>query len=103
MKNYIKIIVASCLLLTAACTKKSKPEESTGTSAGGNPASVETLPPNSNYKPAFEGQTRVAAVKTATAFRATVVSSSLNAPWGIAALPDGRFLLKKFLLAKYNI
>ncbi|MFC0518101.1 PQQ-dependent sugar dehydrogenase [Mucilaginibacter angelicae] len=93
MKKYIIIFVAGCLLLASACKKKNTTENTTQTPATGSPSSVETLPPNSNFKPAFEGQTRVAAVKTTTAFRATVLTSSLTAPWGLAALPDGRFLV----------
>jgi hypothetical protein len=91
MKNYLMIVVAGYLFLATACSKKSEPEESTWTPVAGSPLSVETQPANSSYKPAFEGQTRVAAVKTATAISATVLTSSLTAPWGIAALPRWAF------------
>ena len=56
-------------------------------------APVETKPPNSNYKPAFPGQTRVAGVKTKTNYEGKVLSTELKIPWGIASLPDGRFLI----------
>jgi glucose/arabinose dehydrogenase len=56
-------------------------------------APVETKAPNSDYKPAFAGQTRVAGVKTKTAFQGKLLSSDLKSPWGIAMLPDGRFLI----------
>ena len=55
--------------------------------------SVETKSPNSDYKPAFEGQTRIAAAVTKTPYEVKVLTSSLKAPWGIAALPDGRFII----------
>lgn len=54
---------------------------------------VETNPPNSNYKSAFSGQTRINGVTTATAYRGTVISSGLTAPWGITSLHDGRLLI----------
>lgn len=54
---------------------------------------VETNSPNTNYTPAFTGQTRIGGVQTTTPFQATVISSSLNAPWGITSLPDGRLLI----------
>jgi glucose/arabinose dehydrogenase len=54
---------------------------------------VETRPPNANYKPAFPGQTRIAGVKTTTAYETTVLTRQLNKPWGIAVLPDGRLLI----------
>lgn len=54
---------------------------------------VETNRANTNYTPAFTGQTRVAGVKTTTAIQATVITSALSAPWGITSLPDGRLLI----------
>jgi len=56
-------------------------------------APVEKKAPNSNYKPAFAGQTRIAGVKTATAYEAEILSRELKNPWGITCLPDGRFLI----------
>lgn len=57
----------------------------------GNP--VETNRPNTNYPPAFTGQTRVNPVQTTTAFQANVIATSLSQPWGITSLPDGRLLV----------
>ena len=56
-------------------------------------ASVEKQSPNSNYKPAFEGQTRIGAVVTKSTYESRVLTNNLKRPWGIAALPDGRFLV----------
>jgi glucose/arabinose dehydrogenase len=56
-------------------------------------APVETKSPNSNYKPAFSGQTRIGGVKTKTAFTVKVISEKLNSPWAIASLPDGRMII----------
>ena len=54
---------------------------------------VEKNKPNTNYSPAFEGQTRIAGVKTSTSFEGKVIAEGLKSPWGIAVLPDGRFLI----------
>ncbi|WP_300346368.1 PQQ-dependent sugar dehydrogenase [Chryseobacterium sp.] len=54
---------------------------------------VETNPANTNYAPAFAGQTRINAVKTTTPYQKTVLTSSLTSPWGITSLPDGRLLI----------
>ena len=54
---------------------------------------VETRAPNTNYKPAFAGQTRIAGVRTKTPYEGTVLTNKLSNPWGIAVLPDGRFLI----------
>jgi aldose sugar dehydrogenase len=56
-------------------------------------ASVETKNRNADYKPAFEGQTRIGAVVTKSAYESKVLTTSLKRPWGIAALPDGRFIV----------
>lgn len=54
---------------------------------------VETNKANTDYKPAFEGQTRAAGAKTTTPYEGTIVTKSLKAPWGIVSLPDGRLLI----------
>ena len=55
--------------------------------------SVETRKPNSDYQPAFKGQTRVSSVKTKMSFEYSVLTKDLKKPWGITSLPDGRFLI----------
>jgi glucose/arabinose dehydrogenase len=100
MKNFNFIFVAGLFLLASSCGKNSgEPQTNqpptTNPPVTSNPpgTSVETNPPNSRYQPAFAGQTRATAVRTTTAFQATVITSSLTGPWGIAVLPDGRFLI----------
>lgn len=56
-------------------------------------APVETQSPNTSYKPAFKGQTRIGGIETKTPYTATVINSNLKNPWGIHVLPDGRFLI----------
>ena len=54
---------------------------------------VETKSPNTDYKPAFAGQTRIGGVKTTTAYEGKVLTNDLKKPWGITSLPDGRLLI----------
>jgi len=54
---------------------------------------VEKNNPNTDYKPAFEGQTRAPGAKTQTPYESQVVTDKLKSPWGIAVLPDGRLLI----------
>ena len=55
---------------------------------------VETKEPNSpQYKPAFQGQTRIGGVKTITPYNVTVISTDLTKPWAVTSLPDGRLLI----------
>ncbi|MCC8145972.1 MAG: PQQ-dependent sugar dehydrogenase [Bacteroidales bacterium] len=54
---------------------------------------VETGQPNTNYKPAFEGQTRISGVKTTTPYEVTILSDKLSSPWAVTTLPDGRLAI----------
>jgi len=87
-------IVGAASLLTAACGTHT-PNNGVNQAASDtttNPP-VETRPPNTDYKPAFAGQTRVGGVKTTTPYEGRVISNDLKRPWGITVLPDGRLLI----------
>jgi glucose/arabinose dehydrogenase len=57
-------------------------------------APLETRPANgSGQQPAFPGQTRAPGVRTEGRLAHTVVASGLQEPWGLALLPDGRWLV----------
>ena len=56
-------------------------------------APVETNPPNADYEPAFEGQTRIQGVTTEAEYTFSVFASGFTSPWGMANLPDGRILV----------
>ena len=55
-------------------------------------AEVPQGPPNANFQPAFENQTRAPALAT-TSVAVTTFARGLNRPWGIAALPGGQFVV----------
>lgn len=55
-------------------------------------AEVEQGPPNADFAPAFEAQTRAPALG-ATPVRTELLVEGLEHPWGIAALPDGSYLV----------
>jgi glucose/arabinose dehydrogenase len=81
LKTY-KLIISAIFLLGIGIAGKAQTGEP-----------VEKNKPNSNYKPAFTGQTRIGGIKTKTPYIVTVINSQLNGPWGIRVLPDGRLLL----------
>jgi glucose/arabinose dehydrogenase len=62
-----------------------------GTAQTGAP--VETKEANTDYKPAFKGQTRIGSLKTKTAYKVEVINTELKGPWGICVLPNGRLLI----------
>ena len=80
---------AAALTMAAACGAEG---ENAPTAQGGDP--VETRPANNpDQKPAFEGQTRAPAVRAEQALTHAVVAAGLEHPWGLAALPNGRWLV----------
>lgn len=85
MNKIILMLIGVAIVLAVSC--KSTAQQSNPTT------SVETKSPNTDYKPAFEGQTHIKAVVTKTPFESKVLTSGLQSPWGIAALPDGRFMV----------
>jgi aldose sugar dehydrogenase len=96
MKKENILHIAALALVLASCGKE--PDNSTDNGADTvkvSTAPVETNKGNTTYKPAFEGQTRIAGVKTSTAIDFTVLDSTLSRPWGIVVLPDGRFLVNE--------
>lgn len=93
MKNKLnQIIIASCVLMATACSKGEIVDTDPEIEPISGPG-VETNPPNTTYAPAFTGQTRISAARTNTAFQGTAIATTLTAPWGITALPDGRLLI----------
>jgi glucose/arabinose dehydrogenase len=54
---------------------------------------VETKAANTNYKPAFAGQTRIGGVKTTTAYKVEKIAERIGRPWAITPMPDGRLLV----------
>ncbi len=85
-------ILAGLSFVVSSCDSSASKESET-VSTDSTYAPVETQAPNTDYKPAFEGQTRVAGVKTTTPYEVKVLSEGLNRPWGIAFFSDGRMLI----------
>jgi aldose sugar dehydrogenase len=56
-------------------------------------APVEKNKPNTDFTPAFGGQTRISGVRTTTAYTTSVVTNKLSEPWGIDVLPSGDFVI----------
>ena len=91
-KTATSIMICLTLLL-AACNTKPNNKVDAKPVVASDTTGVEKDAPNSNYKPAFAGQTRGAAVKTTTAVEGKIVGKGLDRPWGIVSLPDGRLLI----------
>jgi len=95
--NYMKIQTYLSLSLAAvflmSCDPKNSTAQTTENPEEASNTPVETERANTNYKPAFKGQTRIAGVKTTTAYQVDKLAESLNKPWAVIPLPDGRLLI----------
>lgn len=95
MKNLKLYSFLIAIIFVISCTAQNNNNEdvkgdktSNGTDSIYPP--VETKAPNADYKPAFEGQTRISGVKTTTPYEVNIIAEGLSSPWSVASLPDGR-------------
>lgn len=65
----------------------------TATPPGDSLPPVETKTANTEYRPAFSGQTRVKGVKTTTPYKVEKIAEKIGRPWAITLLPDGRWIV----------
>ena len=79
MKAKIILSVTAVIIYSVGCLAQNSP--------------VETQKPNTDYKPAKAGQTRVAGVKTKTDYKVDKLAEKLVLPWAVIPLPDGRLLI----------
>ena len=92
MRNFSSVLLT--VFTAVACSTNSLDSNAqTVVGAGTGGAPVETRKPNTEYKPAFAGQTRIAGITTKTPVEGKLLTSGLQRPWGIAAMPDGRLLI----------
>ncbi|MDO1449748.1 PQQ-dependent sugar dehydrogenase [Rhodocytophaga aerolata] len=95
--NLMLPILTGAMLTLASCgensSQTSQATQSDSTTAEVAAAPVETKEPNSAYKPAFQGQTRVGGIQSSTAYEGKLLTSELKNPWGLTSLPDGRLLI----------
>lgn len=95
MKKSLQALITGTTFVLASCGSPSGGQHNTtdSTATDSTIGPVETKKPNSDYKPAFPGQTRINGIKTKTPYEGTVLSDKLENPWGITTLPDGRLLI----------
>jgi glucose/arabinose dehydrogenase len=69
-----------------------KPDERKGDTVTGR-APPTDAPNAGGQKPAFAGQTRAPAPQTLSKVKVQTIATGLEHPWGVEALPDGRFVV----------
>ncbi|HLK29369.1 MAG TPA: PQQ-dependent sugar dehydrogenase [Puia sp.] len=87
------IFFLSCFLVFLFCTCRADNKHGLVANNYYSDTSVETKSPNSDYKPAFKGQTRIDKVKTTTAYNVEKIAERLGPPFAIVGMPDGRLMV----------
>ena len=92
MRLILAAASTSVLVLAAACGANGESAQPGAPAAAG--AQVERRPANgADQTPAFAGQTRAPGVTSDVRMAHRIVASGLEQPWGLALLPDGRWLV----------
>ena len=91
-------VTASIALISCGNTTSAPAKDSTETVKAIS-GDTTALPPveknaaNTEYKPAFAGQTRIKGIKTQTSFKVDEIATKLGRPWAVTPMPDGRLLV----------
>ena len=84
LKSFSIILSLLAIAALPGCNTKSKESSSAGT---------DNTKANTDYKPAFVGQTRIKSVITTTPYKVEKLAEKLGRPWAIIPLPDGRLMI----------
>lgn len=87
-KSFYFFSAAIIALSFAGCSGNSSTDKATADTPAKKPNA-----PNTDYKPAFAGQTKIDSVKTTAPYSVEKIADNLGVPWAIIALPDGRLLV----------
>ena len=82
-KNGFFLSVTLMSIYSTGCANK---ETVSNTNHIDSLAPVETKSPNSDYKPAFSGQTRIRSVKTTTSYNVEKIAAKLGSPFAIVTM-----------------
>jgi glucose/arabinose dehydrogenase len=86
------LITCSLFLAAVSCSENNTSDKQTKPTNGRATDTVNGTA-GTNYKPAFEGQTRIKRITTTTAYKTDSIAGKLGRPWAIIALPSNNLLL----------
>lgn len=103
MKKIFPLWISILFLLIFSCKEKNKSESTASAETDSitelthhqedSLPPVETRKAETDYRPAFKNQTRVAGMKTNTPVEVEILTKSLKSPWGIVPLNEKEFLI----------
>ena len=89
---FLRLSAILILIYASGCVNNNVSKQGNGSDST-NSSPVETKKANTDYKPAFKGQTRIAGVKTVTPYKVEKLADKLGSSWSVIPLPDGRLLI----------
>ncbi len=92
MKTTLLKYTLVTVMFLISCKEESKAQKSGANHSVVNNANPETAKRNTSIPPAFDGQTRIKAVKTKTGYTVEAINAELGRPWAIVNFTEGRFL-----------
>ncbi len=92
IKSFITVALLAAVA-AAGCKGKGKATAITDTSKSLTPMEEAYGKANADYKPAFEGQTRIKRIKTVTPYKVEKLAEKLGRPWAIIPMPGGRLMI----------
>lgn len=102
IKSFSYLVPLTVSLMLSSCGNAAPSDDAKDSSAvvkNASSADTAQLPPvetgtaNTEYKPAFPGQTRIGGVKTKTAYKVDEIATKLGSPWAVVPMPDGRLIV----------
>lgn len=92
-KKQLLILAPMLMIISSTGCANNSSTSSNKTDTTSKPGPVETKKANTDYKPAFAGQTRINSVKTKTSYTADKIAEKLGKPWAVVPMPDGRLMI----------
>ena len=90
---YLPLSVLAIASFGCSANNTTKKVEATASSQDTTNRPVETAQPNTNYPPAFVGQTRIKGVKTTTPYTVERIASNIGRPWAVVPMPGNKLLI----------
>ena len=90
---YLPILALAVTALGCSANNSTKKTEPASATADTSNMPVETNQANTNYPPAFVGQTRIKGVKTTTPYTVERIASNIGRPWAVISLPGNKLLV----------
>lgn len=93
MKIQNSLSLGLAVMFLVSCNPKNTTAQTSDNPPQTDNSPVETKKPETDYKPAFAGQTRAQGVHTSTPLQVDKLATDLKKPWAVIPFADGKLLI----------